>query len=185
MDASNTATAISVRYASVLSDLNYGISQFNAFLAIDHHLPLISSDNPATFTSALDKPWGQQNWPSKDNPGVYVLCGHDEMDELQLGAYIGKASQQFMGHRLYAHLNPYRQSGIYKRGRFVIDAILAIPISNHDARSIAAALEEFLIARGLSGVTLLNAVGARARVSPFRQRGGRGERVISNGSIFS
>lgn len=160
MDASNTA--IVAKYTPIISALNCGISEFNAFLAGDHQLPLISSDNPATFTSALHEPWGQQGWPSKDNPGVYVLCGHDETDELHLGVYIGKASQQFIGHRLYAHLTPFRDSGNYKRDRFIIDAILAVPIHNHGARSIAVALEEFLIARGVPGVTMLNTVGVRA-----------------------
>lgn len=163
MGASNTtATAVVDKYENIISELNCGISEFNAFLASDHQLPLISSNNPATFTSALDQPWGQQGWPSKDNPGVYVLCGYHEKNIHQLGAYIGKASQRFIGRRLYAHLNPFRAAGIYRRGQFIIDAILAVPISIHGARSIAAALEEFLIARGVPGVTMLNTVGVRA-----------------------
>ena len=161
MDTSQKFESIANRYASVIAELNCGISEFNTFLAVVHQLPLISSGNAATFTSALDKPWGQQGWPSKDDPGVYVLCGRHDDEEGQLGVYIGKASQQFIGHRLYAHLAPFRATGVYKRGRFIIDTILAIPIKNHGARCIAVALEEFLIARGISGVTMLNTVGVK------------------------
>lgn len=146
-------------YADFISELNRGISEFNAFLAPAHQLPLIDCDNAATFTSALDQPWGQQGWPSQNDPGVYVLCCHHETHEGQLGVYIGKASQQLIGHRLYAHLAPYRATGIYKRDLFIIDTILAIPIKNHGARSIAVAIEEFLIARSFPGVQKLNTVG--------------------------
>jgi hypothetical protein len=161
MDTSDKAKLTATRYASVIAEINRGISEFNAFLAAAHQLQQISSGNAATFSAALDKPWGQQGWPSKDDPGVYVLCGHHEVEECQLGVYIGKASQQFIGHRLYAHLAPLRASGVYKRDQFIVDAILAIPINNHGARSIAVALEEFLIARSIPGVTMLNTVGVR------------------------
>lgn len=149
------------KYEPVIDQLNAGISQFNEFLNPQHQLPLISQQDKTTYSSAMHMPWGQQEWPSKDEPGVYILCDRHIEDSSRIGIYIGKSSQQQIGRRVYAHLTPHRETGVYKRGNFIIDTILAIPISNHRSRSLAVALEEFLIARGVPGVEMLNAVGIR------------------------
>lgn len=149
------------KYEPIIAELNQGIREFNASLQKEHHFQLISTANPDTFTAALAEPWGQQGWPSKDTPGVYMFCCRNEPDDDQLGLYIGKASLQNMGHRIYAHLNPHRASGIYRFQNWIIEAILATPANNPDVYPSVAALEQFLCGRGYSSATILNSVGVR------------------------
>lgn len=152
------------RYADIIRAINDGIDSFNAFIAPSYVFSPISTNDPQTYTDSLDEEWGFQGWPSKDHFGVYVLCCESEKDG-RVGVYIGKASLKVMGHRIYHHLNPHRASGRYIRVHngetFLIEAILASPVKDNMARCLASALEEHIIARGISNAVLLNTVGAR------------------------
>jgi len=149
------------KYSPIIREVNNLINDFNNFLSDGYKLNHISKNNPNTYTKDLDKPWGKQGWPSKDDYGVYFLCGYQEDDKDKIGVYIGKASLKFMGHRMWSHLKPYRETGIYKRGNFIIQVMLAIPIKDEETRCIASALEEYLITHGLGTIQLLNGTGNR------------------------
>ncbi len=155
------------RYAGVISSLNARITEFNGFLASRYAFRLIAPEDPATYTDSMENEWGLQGWPSKDLPGIYAFCCRLESDESQIALYIGKASMREMGHRMYHHLNPHRSNGIYRRHfqgmDYVVEAILASPVIEKDAGCLASSLEEFLIAGGVPGVPLMNAIGLRGR----------------------
>lgn len=148
-------------YATVIQQINDGVEEFNRFLSPAYKFSLVSPGDPSTYTSALDQSWGEQRWPSKDDFGVYMLCGFKKDQPNMLGVYIGKASQQYIGHRLYAHLNPFRNAQQYEKNGFVIDVIFAIPVKDRNASSMASALEEYLIAKDIAGVERLNAIGVK------------------------
>lgn len=153
------------RYAEIIHHLNSRIAEFNTYLKNDMAFPQISTENPATYTDAMTSDWGDQGWPSKDKRGVYVFCCAHEDESGKLGVYIGKASMREMGHRMYHHLKPFRETGVYKRKAmnawYIVEAILAVPIEDNSAGCLASALEEFLIAGGVSGAVLMNSVGVR------------------------
>lgn len=155
------------RYSSLIHQLNTHIDSFNGFLAEGHKLKKIAAEDPSTFSEILEQPWAEQHWPSKDDAGVYVLCGRHETDISRVGAYVGKASLKNIGYRLWSHLTRYRKTGIYKFGgdsseSFIVEAILAVPITAPTTRAIASALEEHILVSGLQGIQLFNTVGRRA-----------------------
>ena len=159
-------SVVVARYASVIASLNARIQEFNAFLAPSKSFDIIAPGNPTTYSDTLENEWGKQGWPSKDLPGVYAFCCRLESDDSKLALYIGKASMREMGHRMYQHLRPHRDSGIYRRQfqdqSYVVDAMLATPVSEKGAGCLASALEEFLIAGGVPGVPLMNSIGLRS-----------------------
>jgi len=156
------------RYAAVIGQINAHIHAFNAFLAPEHKLSGISIDDPSMFADIANRRATGDLWPSKDSVGVYILCGRHEVDATQLGVYIGKASvgTKRIGHRLWNHLVRFRVGDNYRMmGRskepFILEALLAIPIGAATSPSIAAALEEHLIARGLVDISMINTVGKK------------------------
>lgn len=156
------------KYADVIDQLNAHIQVFNTFLAPGHQLIGISADDPATFADIANRRATGDLWPSKDRVGVYVLCGCHEVDASRLGVYIGKASvgSKRIGHRLWSHLTRFRAGEHYRMaGRskepFILEALLAIPVGTTTSPSIAAALEEHLIAKGLAGISMINTVGKK------------------------
>ena len=54
----------------------------------------------------------------------------------------------------------YRMVGRSKEP-FIIEALLTIPIGSATSPSIAAALEEHLIAKGLVGISMINTIGKK------------------------
>ena len=153
------------RYADIIKYLNVRISEFNKMLHSDHVLPHISVENPDTYTDAMDAEWGAQGWPSKEKRGVYVFCCSNEDSPEKLGVYIGKASMREMGHRMYHHLKPFRETGVYKRKllneSYIVEAMLAVPLAFDSAGCLASSLEEFLIAGGIPNTVLMNSIGVR------------------------
>lgn len=151
------------RYMNIVQQINSHLTSFNQYLEKSCKLQLIDVENTANFSIIWNSKWANQHWPSKDFPGVYVLCGRNPGLPSQLGIYIGKASSQNMGHRIWNHLNPYRQEGIYKFGsnKFVLEVILAIPTNGPLPHYFASALEEHLIDKKWSGATAVNITGKR------------------------
>lgn len=152
-------------FSHVIDELNTGIICFNSFLSQNNQLKQICMTDPDTYTDAMDKPWGKQRWPSKDSYGVYFLLGKSEGENTRIGVYVGKASLKQMGHRMWSHLKPYRDTGVYKKAyrneQFIIEAMCAVPMPSDNMGCLASALEEFLITRGLTTANLLNSVGRR------------------------
>ncbi len=156
------------KYTIVIDQINAHIQAFNAFLAPEHKLIGISVDDPSMFANIAQRKATGNLWPSKDSVGVYILCGHHENDATRLGIYIGKASvgDKRIGHRLWSHLVRFRVGDNYRMiGRskepYILEALLAIPIAPATSPSIAAALEEHLIAQGLVGISIINTVGKK------------------------
>ncbi len=151
------------RYSDLIRQINAHVASFNAILDDAHKLKTISPDDPATYSDVVGRGWGDQRWPSKDNAGVYVLCGRHEHDPTHLVAYVGKASLKNIGNRLWSHLTQHRTTGVYRlggpTGNFLLEALLAVPIHTPTPRSLASALEEHVIVGGLTNVSLLNTVG--------------------------
>ena len=125
------------RYAPVVFAVNERITEFNRFLAPECAFPLISANNSATYSDAMENEWGLQDWPSKELPGVYMFCCRLEGEEDGLALYIGKASMREMGFRMYHHLHPHRANKVYRRhfrGKdFVVEAMLATPVAVNGA----------------------------------------------------
>ncbi len=151
------------RFAGLISQINAHVDVFNRVLAPEHQLKRISPDDPETYSDSMGLPWGEQRWPSKDNAGVYVICGSHEQDPTRLAAYVGKASLKNIGNRLWSHLTQYRPTGVYRLGGptsgFIVEALLAIPIHTPTPRSMSSALEEHIITGRLVDVSLINTVG--------------------------
>ena len=153
-----------VGFAPVIRSFNTRIDEFNQQLSGPGFMPVTRRDT-SSYTNNLQRPWGaEQTWPRKDDYGVYALlyCGVDDASVMH--AYVGKASQKQIGHRLYNHLTPYRYANSYVRhcGTMELKAIVATA-APADRPYMAAALEEFLLARGLPDTTLLNTVGKRIK----------------------
>ncbi|WP_148663915.1 hypothetical protein [Kushneria konosiri] len=151
------------RYENIIKEINLHLANFNQHLKEPFELSPIDIENPANFSIIWNCKWADQHWPSKDSPGVYVLCGRSPEPPGQPGIYIGKASSQNIGYRIWNHLIPYRKEGIYKLGnhKFLLEAILAIPVNGPLPRYFASALEEYLIDKKCSGATVVNTVGNR------------------------
>lgn len=152
------------RYKNIVQQINLHLANFNRYLKHPFELSPVDIDNSTSFSVISNCAWSAQHWPSKDSPGVYVLCGRDTVFQNQLGFYIGKASSQNMGHRIWRHLVPYRHDDDYRIGNsenFMLEAILAIPIDGPLPRYFASALEEYLIDKKLNGATLVNTTGNR------------------------
>jgi hypothetical protein len=153
------------KFSNVIEELNTGIDRFNSFLSQNNQLKRICVTDPTTYTDSIDKPWKQQEWPSKGSFGVYFLIGTSENDNTRIGVYIGKASLKYMGHRMWSHLKPYRDAGIYKKAykneQYIIEAMCSTPMPSDSMGCLASALEEFLIKRGLTSANLLNSIGRR------------------------
>lgn len=154
---------LSKKYFPIISQINEGIATFNQYVNTDVQFKAVDVNDANSYFEDFDKPWGEQFWPSKGSHGVYVLCGQHESKPDVLGAYIGKASHIVMGHRMYSHLHPHRNSEHYIRkshdGAFQFEVMLGIPVTDSDARCLASALEELLIQRGIERIRLLNHVG--------------------------
>ncbi|NCT68769.1 MAG: hypothetical protein GXC76_14180 [Rhodanobacteraceae bacterium] len=156
---------IHVRYAEVIESINESIRSFNSLLNESMQFRVISPGDPLTYSDSMKNGWGAQGWPSKDSPGIYALCCAEMQNKSNVAVYIGKASMRVMGHRMYSHLNPFRDKGVYLRKHggkdFEIEAMLASPVQTAGAGCLASALEEYVIARGVSGALLLNSTGVR------------------------
>ena len=155
----------SVKYLDVIEWINTNIDEFNGFLSDDSRLNYVSVDDPSTFSSDFQLEWNDQHWPSKDDYGVYFLYGLDVGNVNNKGVYIGKASQRYMGFRVYSHLNKINRDRIPGQyiwdsgdGEFNIDAMFAIPFK---VPSLASAFEEFIIGKGHESIRLINKVGVR------------------------
>ena len=152
------------KYEEIIKQINVYVQEFNRILAESAALPMISIENPKTYSDGLDKNWGNNNqkWPSSESKGVYILCGYLENTD-KIGIYIGKASQQVMGHRIYRHLKTGSKLNKYikntKEGNYIYEIILAIPIENNSKGFLASALEEYLIEKEYSGIKKLNSIG--------------------------
>ncbi len=149
-----------LKYKYLVDSLNEHIDSFNHFLSEDFKLKRVLVDDPACFAESIVE--GQPK-PSQAQSGVYVLCACHET-EGTIGAYIGKASLSQIGHRLWHHLKVERETGIYRfrKGPFRVEAIVAIPMVPPMGPSMATALEEHIISKGLRTVKLLNTIGKRS-----------------------
>jgi len=154
-----------MRFSLVIDALNARIFEFNAFLASDHQFPLVRSEDNNSYFEGFALPWNEQVWPSKEAFGVYVFCFANYDTHPKHVIYVGKASLQVMGHRMYAHLNPLRKSKLYQWSyqgtQYELAALIAIPVPAGSPGSVAAALEEYIITKGLNGVELMNSTGRR------------------------
>ena len=151
------------RYEELLRQLNEHVKAFNKFLSSDCLIDEFSTKDSVcckitdTLEDDIRFPLG-----SKDTPGVYVLCGSSVQDKEKLIVYVGKASSQNIGHRLYVHMkrteygNEERTTYVY--GNFYIDYIFTIPIPQ--CPWMATALEEYIITQGFSNnIQMCNTIG--------------------------
>lgn len=163
------SSLLAKKYEHVIQQINAHIETFNGLLAKEYKIGLISTSSASTYSVVISGQNWNQHWPSKDNAGVYILLACHESDATSLAAYIGKASNSnYIGHRLYAHLRKYSDSGIWKFPKnesFILEAVLAIPTGPTKERSLttslAAALEEHIITCGLQCVRLYNDIGIK------------------------
>lgn len=151
------------KYRSLIAQINEGVVEFNELLAPQCRVGAVVTNDPKMFRETVAGKWGGDVWPSSDYRGVYFLFSSHENGG-DLGLYIGKATMQNIGGRLYAHTKKYRDAAAFLRpspdGNFIIEAIGAIAIADASQICIAAALEEFLLSRGVnSPARLLNYVG--------------------------
>ncbi len=152
------------KYKAAIDEINSGVVEFNHLLAENQRFKEISFDEPASYSDDIHEMWGGDSWPSKDRPGVYILCGYHEKNQDIIGLYIGKASNQNIGHRIYTHFHPQRKIGRFTKKSsngevFIIEAICAIAINDKQKSCLASALEEFLIARVGGSFQLLQTIG--------------------------
>jgi hypothetical protein len=152
------------KYESIFSEINIEIEKFNTLLAEECRISPLNASDSESCSVIANIPWDDQVWPHKDFPGVYILCAYHQSDTSRLGAYIGKASLKYIGHRLWAHLNPHRTTNIYRMNDlsgepFIIEAIVAIGLRNPRMRVLASSLEESIIAGVREHVHLLNGTG--------------------------
>lgn len=150
------------KYVDLVDWINVCIEQFNRFLSEEASLSHVSVQDPATFSSDFDLEWNSQHWPSKDDYGVYFLYGTDGDSQ---GVYVGKASQKYIGFRVYSHLNRINRDRV--PGEYIwsahghnynISAMIAVPFK---VPSLATAFEEFVIGQGHNRIALINKVGVR------------------------
>ena len=154
-----------MKFGLVIDALNTRIVEFNRVLAVEHQLSSIDSRSENAYFENFGLPWEKQNWPSKEAYGVYVFCCASLGPDLKSVVYVGKSSLQVMGHRMYAHLNPLRKNGVfqwvYAGAPYALEALIAIPIPVNSPGCLAAALEEYIITKGLNGIEMMNATGRR------------------------
>jgi hypothetical protein len=155
-----------MKFNSVIDALNARISEFNEILADGHQLTPVDSGNKNSYFDDFGLPWEEQNWPSKGAFGVYVFCCATHDPEPKQAVYVGKSSLQVMGHRIYAHLNPLRKKGayqwMYSGHSYALKSLIAIPIPASSPGCLAAALEEYIITKGLDGIEMMNSTGRRS-----------------------
>ena len=152
------------KYETIFREINLKIDNFNALLVPDFRVAHLDSTNPESYSVIANVHWDDQVWPCGDLPGVYFLCAYQEGDPAQLGVYVGKASWGKIGGRIWRHLNPHRAANIYRMNNavgkpYIIEAIATIGFRDLRMRSMASALEEFIIAGVRDRVHLLNAMG--------------------------
>ena len=157
------AMSIQEKYSVIVNQLNTYIEDFNLFLSNDYKFKQIAAEDTSTYSDITNCEWDDHKWPSQSSAGVYILCGYNEKDPSRLGAYIGKTSLQTIGHRIAAHFNPYRSTGVFKKSSgsnetYIIEVILAVPVKIPALNVIAQALEEYFIIEGFnaSDAYLLN-----------------------------
>jgi hypothetical protein len=153
------------KYESILREINLEIEKFNVLLVEEFRIVSLNASDSESCYVIADVPWSDQVWPQNQLfPGVYILCARHQTDSKRLGAYIGKASLNHIGSRLWAHLYPHSATNIYlmydlSGEPFIIEAIVAIGLRDSRMRALATALEEFIIAGVRERVHLLNGTG--------------------------
>ena len=154
------------KYDGILHEINAEIEQFNSLLT-NFRFPLLDATKPDSCFILANVPWDTpQIWPCSDRPGVYVLCAYQQGDPKRVAAYVGKASWNNIGDRIWSHLSrqPQHAQGIYTMNdlsgqTFIIEAIVAIGVLEARMRCLALALEEFIIDGVQTRVHLLNGTG--------------------------
>lgn len=146
-------------YQPILDLLNTGIAQFNQSLNSASAIAPVAGTNTPNAMNIATIPWNQQFWPNKDSKGVYFLLGYQKANPATKTLYIGKASLQNIGERLYDHLNAYKNAPHYEMGDSILEYVITIPLTG--APHLATALEECLITHTKGKIPLLNTIGAK------------------------
>ena len=154
-----------MQFQIIIEEINRKIRNFNEFLQRECHFPEIDTSNKNIYSSTLQRQWGGENWANKDSYGVYILFGVSEKNPNEVGLYIGKASQQYIGYRLWSHFKPHKETLNYHKMRgddkVTFHALCTISTTDHSCRSLASSLEEYLISGGFESAFLVNKVGRK------------------------
>jgi len=154
-----------MKFKNIINEINIKIRNFNQFIEKEYRFTEIDISNPKMYSDTLQGQWGGEHWANKDSYGVYILFGYNEQNPEQIGIYIGKASQQFIGHRLFRHFRPHREMLDYYKmmgeTKITFYSLCTLSTINHESRSLASSLEEFLISGGFDSASLVNKVGKK------------------------
>ena len=150
-------------FLEVIAELNSKIQEFNCFLSPECKFEEIDTSRKEIYSDKVRGGWGGWHSPSVDSFGVYILFGVNEENQEDIAVYIGKASQQMMGHRLWVHLKPHRETMDYHKmigeQKFNFLALSTLSTRSESCRSLASSLEEYLIRGGLESAKLINKIG--------------------------
>ena len=153
-----------MNFTNVIQEINKKVDSFNSYLRSEYHFKTINVSDPEIYSDKVNDCWGGEYWASKDAYGVYILFGIDDISD-DLGIYIGKASQQYIGHRLWSHLKPHREMMDYHKKigeqKFTFYALSTLVTSTEESRFLATSLEEHLISGGYNSAKLINKVGKK------------------------
>lgn len=155
------------KYIELVKIINEHINGFNKFLNNDNKVLLFdpeNADNFAIYTELKRYPWKDFRFPNSDMRGVYFIVGYPEDEPTTTSMYIGKASLQPIGKRLYDHLNKDKNNSQYiisdgKGRKYVAEYVFSIDLESPGLVIFASAVEEYLITEAGRSIRLINTIG--------------------------